>query len=177
MDLNQIEDRAARYAAARGTLAERVTALQDELERVKRAHRDAIRRALVAARARRDELADAIARGRTLFDSPRTRIFAGIKCGYQKQRGKVEIDDEAAVIRRIRELLPATQANLLVRVRESVDRRAVGDLSVADLKRLGIRVSDDEDVMVLRPADDDLDKLISQLLPDTELVDDAAEQS
>ena len=85
-----------------------------------------------------------------------------------KKRGKVVIDDESAVIARIRKLLPEEQAELLIRVRESVDRNAVCDLSAADLKRLGIRIADDEEVVIIKSVSSSLDRLVDALLKDTE---------
>lgn len=172
MDLQTIENKAQNYAASRVALAESVTALQDELERVRRAHFAAIRERLALAQERHSELAATIGQARALFEKPRTRVLAGIKVGFQKQRGRVEIADEAQTIKRIRALLPNDQAELLIRVRENVHKPGVYDLTAADLKRLGIALSDDTEVVVLKPADDALDKLLAELLPETEEVGD-----
>jgi hypothetical protein len=44
----------------------------------------------------------------------------------------------------------------------------VYDLTAADLKRLGIRVTDDSDVPVIKVADSDIDKMVDALLGDFE---------
>ncbi len=168
MDIKTIETWAAHYADARRALSDELTLLQDEVEALRRQRLSTIREHLAVAQAMRDGLARAIEEGRDLFDRPRTRVLAGIKVGLQKQRGKVEIDDEARTIKLIRKLLPEDQAELLIRTRENVHKPAVYDLVAADLKRLGIAIGEDCDVLVLKPADDALDKLLAELLPDTE---------
>ena len=174
MDLLTIEELATTYADRRKNLSDALTRLRDDLEAVRRAHLPEIRLHLGVAQAKRSELFCAIEDGRELFERPRTRVMGGIKVGLQKQRGRVEIADEEATIKRIRALLPEEQAELLIRVRESVHKPAVYDLTAADLKRLGIAVTDDTEVIVLKPADDALDQLLAELLPETEKMGDEA---
>ena len=120
------------------------------------------------------ELIDALISSPALFEKPRTRTFHGVKVGYIKQRGQVIIDDEAAVIKRVRELLPETQAELIIKVRESIYKSAVYDLTTADLKRLGIRIDSDESIPVIKPTDTEVDKLVSALLKDAEAIGEGA---
>lgn len=167
-DLKTIERAARTYAEARAGLSEALTALKVELDGVHRDRLPTIRELLAEAQSKRSELAVLLGKARALFEKPKTRVMAGIKLGFQKQRGRVEIADEEKTVARIRALLPADQAELLVRVRENVHKPAVYDLTAADLKRLGIAVTDDIEVMVLKPSDDALDRLLAELLPDTE---------
>lgn len=164
MNMQQIETLTATYATERDALAALVTEMNDAIEQIKRARLAAIKQAVQKARQAQDELHAAIESAPALFEKPRTRTLHGIKVGFTKQRGSVDFDDEAKVIERIRAQLPKDQADILIRVRESVHKPAVYDLSVADLKRLGIRVTDDCDAVVLKPVDGEIDKLISALL-------------
>ncbi len=174
MTMEKIQAKAAYYADYRSVLSAQVAALQGEIETLKRAHMDEIRRLVRHASEAKDMLRIEISAAPELFVRPRTQVMSGIKCGYAKQRGKVEMTDEAAVIRRIRTLLPSEQAELLVRVRENVHKPAVYDLTAADAKRLGIRIADDEDVVVIRPTDSEVDKLVAALLDDAERMEDSA---
>lgn len=164
MDIQTIDTLTAAYATARSALADEVARLQEELEAAKRKRLAAIRARVKAVADRHAELSAALEDASELFKKPRTRTLHGVKVGYQKQPGKVVIDDEEAVIKRIRAQLPEAQADLLIRTRESVDKNAVADLSVADLKRLGIRVTDDSDAIVIKPTDGEVDKLVDALL-------------
>lgn len=164
MNMQQIETLTATYATERDALAALVTEMNDAIEKVKRARLAAIKQAVQKARQAQADLKAAIEDGKSLFDKPRTRVLHGVKVGIIKQRGTVEFDDEAKVIARIRAKLPRDQAELLIRVRESVHKPAVYDLAVSDLKRLGIRISADCDAVVIKSVDSEVDKLVSALL-------------
>ena len=131
-----------------------------------RAHMSALTSLVAAVSVRHEALLDAVSRSPALFKRPRTRSFDGVKVGFRKKPGKVVIADEERTVQRIRERLPTEQAELLLRVRESVVREAVSDLSAADLKRLGIAISDDTDQPVVSVARTDLDRLVDALLAD-----------
>lgn len=174
MEMKHIEDLTGEYAGARRELASYVESLQAELDAAKRRHLERIREAVSRVAGLHDRLRLALEAAPELFRKPRTRVLHGIKVGYTKQRGQVVIDDEAATVARIRRLLPAEQAELLIRVRESVDKPAVYDLSATDLKRLGIAITADTDAVVIRPTDSEVDKLVNALLAEIERIEDAA---
>jgi len=154
------------YATARDELADIVAALQAEIDAAKAEALPGIRVAALRVAHAYRELHAVLARpdSAVLFNKPRTYTYYGTKIGLQKQKGKVEIDDEEKVIKRIREQLPKEQAELLIRVTESVHKPAVYDLVTSDLKRLGIRVADDEDVPVIKSVDSDVDKMVKAFL-------------
>jgi hypothetical protein len=174
MNISEIESLTRAYAEARGKLSDLVGALQAEIEGAKRRRIAAIRRAVGAAAESHAALRSALDAAPGLFAKPKTVTFAGVRVGYIKQRGQVVMDDEEAVIRRIREQLPTDQAALLIRVRESVHKPSVYDLTAGDLKRLGIRVEDDEDVVVIKPVDGEVDKLVDAMLRDAEHITEEA---
>lgn len=167
-DMKDIEQRTEEYAAGRLVLKIAVQALQDEVEHVKRRHLDGIRNAVECVAGVHDRLKAALESAPELFEKPRTRVFHGVKVGFTKQRGQVVIDDEAAVIARMRKLLPKDQAELLIRVKESVHKPGVYDLTAADLKRLGITITADSDAVMIKPTDTEVDKLVNALLADIE---------
>lgn len=166
--LTEIEGFTAAYADRRRALVEAMQALERDVAMVRTMHVPLIRGLVVVVAALQDELATMIETSPELFERPRTRVMHGVKVGLTKAKGTVEWDDEAAVIRRIRSQLPAEQAEMLIRVRESVHKPAVYDLTAGDLKRLGIRIVDDGDVPVIRTTDGDIDKLVAALLTENE---------
>lgn len=174
MTLHEIEKLAEQYSHKRDELETVVTAMQRELDAVKRRYLRDIRGKVREAADAKDKLYEAISDNKALFKKPKTQIFHGIKVGYTKRKGKVEIDDEQAVIGRIRKQLPEEQAELLIRVRESIDKNAVCDLTAADLKRLGIRITSDTDMATIKPVDGEVDKLVNALLEDIEQIEDEA---
>ena len=162
IDLETIEQLTHAYATAHDELARVVGDLQEQIDETKSEAMPDIRVAALRAKRAYQQLHATLARAEAaaLFVKPRTRTFDGFKVGLQKQKGKVMIDDEAKVIARIREQLPKDQVELLLRITESVHKPAVYDLTAGDLKRLGIRVCDDEDAPVIKSVDSDVDKLV-----------------
>lgn len=174
MNIETIEKHAGDYAADRAHLAAIVGRMNAEIEAIKAKYLPPIRVAVRHVAERHDTLRAAIEDGQDLFVKPKTRVLMGVKVGYRKQKGSVTFADEAAVIERIKRLLPEEQAALLIRVRESLDKNACYDLAVPDLKRLGIGVERDEDIPVIKPADSEVDKLVDALLKDAEQIEAAA---
>lgn len=164
MDLKDIETLAGEYAEARQELHQRVDALRREIRRLKRGARPGIQSQAEHTAATKQHLVQAIDENRKLFNKPKSRIFHGIKVGLRKLRGKVVYDDQQAVIDRIRKHLSDDQAELLIRKKETVDKVALGELTVADLKRIGVRVEKDTDAPVVQATDTDLDKWIDSVL-------------
>lgn len=172
--ITEIESLTRAYAAARAKLAGIVQELQDEIETARRWRIAHIKRAVAATADAHAGLAAAIQAGADLFVRPRTITVDGVKVGMQQQKAHIEFDDEQTVIARIRERLPADQAALLIRVRESVDRNAVADLTEADLRRIGIRVVAGQDQVLIKPTDTEVDKLVDALLRDAERLEEEA---
>ncbi|HRQ63918.1 MAG TPA: hypothetical protein PKZ76_03490, partial [Xanthomonadaceae bacterium] len=114
------------------------------------------------------ELHAAVEASPDLFQQPKTRTLHGIRVGWMKQRGKLEIADTASTVALIEKLLP-DQVDVLIKTTKAPVRPALQQLCVRDLKRIGVAVTDDVDTVVIKAADGDLDKLIAALLDDPEL--------
>lgn len=166
--MTEIEQLTRDYSEARAYLTGVVTALQTELERLKPPALPLIRKAVGDTGEAHGRLHAAVEASPELFTKPKTITIAGIRVGYMKQKGKVVIEDEEKTIARIRKLLPEDQAVLLINVKESVHKPSVYDLVAADLKRLGISITDDEDAVVIKPVDGEVDKLVNALLAEAE---------
>lgn len=172
-DMMAIEQAAARYRNARDRLRERATEANTQLELVKNGHLPGLRESLADVAATEAELRRAIQDSpQTLWQRVRTRVVHGVKVGFSKQRGRVEFDDEAKVIERIRKLLPGDQAALLIRTREAVHKPGVYDLTAGDLRRLGITVADDCDQVYVKDLASELDRALEALLAQAAQVED-----
>lgn len=164
--LKQIDDLAAAYSANLEALAGVRGALEDERRALLKKHRARLVKLAENAKSVRADLAAALAASPDLFVKPRTVILHGLKLGFQKSKGRIEWDSEAAVIARIKKILPEDQAELLIRVKESVHKPGVYDLIASDLKRLGIRIEGDGDEVLIKGALSDLDKWLEAILAD-----------
>lgn len=161
--LADIEHRARNYATARNLLGDRVQQLQDEIEASRRKAMPLIRTALAATKAAEHELSTAIAASPGLFKRPKTHIFHGLRVGMEKAKGTVSIPDVAHTLRLIRRHLE-DQFDSLVKVSESPRKAALAALPAADLRRIGVEPIDAGNVVVVRPVDGELDKMLTALL-------------
>ncbi len=174
--LTDIQALAKTFADARGVLAERVQALQDELETIKRRRLPGIKLAVAAARDAQDELVRAIDASRPLFTNPKTITAHGIRCGIQKGKGKITwakgADDKivAAIERKL-----AAKASVLIRIEKKPIKKALSGLTVDELKAIGCTVTEVGEQVFVKATDDDVDKLVSALLDEKAATDGAEE--
>jgi hypothetical protein len=173
-DLDSISKQADAFAAARTLLAERVTALNDGMAQLRRQHIAGIKRALAKAAEAEAALRELVQANPAAFAKPRTRVFNGVKVGFQKGKGVLNIPDVAAVIARIKKHMP-DQADLLIATTEKPVKDALAQLDGADLKKLGITITDAGDQVVVKPVDSEVDKLVDALLKDAVGADDEQE--
>lgn len=172
MTLNDIEALANAYAQAYQSLAERLDALNAGISALKTSALGPIRESAAEAAEAKKALMIAIQGSAHLFEKPRTRLFHGVKCGLTKRKGRVEWEDEGKVIERIRAQLPPDQVELLLTTETHVHKPGVYDLAVADLKRLGIKIVDDDDAVVTKIAGTEIENLVNALLAEVSEVDE-----
>lgn len=173
MSLETIEVLAKEHAADRAQLAERMLALNDELDAAKRRRLPGIKSSVTKAKDSHLRLHAAIDGERTLFAKPRSRIFHGIKLGLQKAKGKLSFSSAEDVIRLIKKHFPAT-ADVLIQTTEKPAKGVLLTLSAADLKRVGCTVTGTGDEVLIKPADSEIDKLVDALLGDPSADEDEA---
>lgn len=165
--MEQIGNLCRSYAEARDRLAETGEVIRDERRAAVRRRMATLKRRVAEVSAARDELAAAVSAAPGLFERPRTRAIEGIKVGYRKMPGKIEIADEARAIDRVRTVMPDREADL-VQTRETLRRSALKTLDAKALARIGVTVVDVDDEVVIAAAADDLDRLVDVLMADGE---------
>jgi len=165
-NLNEIELKAQQYSKQRSRLAASVMELTVALEKLKRKAMPDIKASVNETAATLAELQALIEQAKEHFVRPRTIIFHGIKVGFKKQKGKIEIPDEEKTIKLIRKHFP-DQSDLLITTKEMVSKDALANVSVADLKRIACNVVADGDAVVASPVDGEVDKIVNALLKDS----------
>lgn len=168
--MNRIERLCAILAHARSQLGDRVTQVRDDMEAIKRKALPLIRNSVGKFKSAEAELRAEIEAHPELFAQPKTRVLHGIRVGYMKQRGRIEWDDADAVVAAIERMYGADAEQLLAVTKKPL-RNALANLPAKDLKRLGVAVTDDSDVVVIKPADGDVEKLLDALCSSKELED------
>jgi hypothetical protein len=169
-----LEGMAAELASAVECRRALVSALRRRILDVAEEMAPPLREAAGAERDCRAALIDAVTGAPDLFHKPRTRTAHGIKYGWTTGKPSIEIPDEAKTIRLIREKVDAAQQELLIRVKESVDKRAVLDLTAKDLRMIGVRQIVGEDEPLVSVPKDAVDKLVETLLAESAPVEAAA---
>ncbi len=94
----EIEKKTKEYSEARNVLAARVERLETIMGKVKRRLLPGIRSAVEALAKKHSDLFDAIEESPELFEKPKTQTFHGVRVGYKKDKGKLQIDDESAAL-------------------------------------------------------------------------------
>jgi len=168
MTLTEIEKLAREFSQAREALKGKVQTLEEEISAAKKRHLSGIRKSIEEAANRHMKLFDAISGSPELFVKPKTVIFHGIKLGYMKGKGEIVWDDTAQVVKLIKKNLPDL-VDALIKINETPVKTALAQLSVADLKKIGVTVVETGDEVFIKPTDSEIDKLINALLKDEEL--------
>lgn len=163
--MQEIEVQTKRFSEARTDLATYVAALEDEKRNLVRKYLAGIKRRVAAAKVEREALHVMIAESPELFEKPRSQAFHGVRVGYRKGNGKIEFDDAGRVIELIRKHFKS-EFETLVKVTYKPDKEALEKLDAADLKKLGITVADTGDVVFIKEAASDVDRLVKALLED-----------
>lgn len=163
--LADIEKRAKQYAEAREHLAGIVAALNEGIEALKRSHMKRLKKAVADAAEHHDALKSLIDSAPGCFVKPRSVVFHGIKLGFAKGKGKIEWDDPDQVVRLIKKYFPE-QADILISTSEKPAKEALNGLTAAELKKLGVSVTEGGDAVFIKPADSAVDKMVEALLKD-----------
>ena len=158
-----IEIHARKASEARAELKELVGQIEEETRALRRIYQKKLLRLTEAAANAEAVLLDSVESAPGLFEKPRSVIFHGIKCGFQKGRGELVIGDADKVISLIQKHFPE-QMDTLVKVTMAPVKAALAQLPVADLKRIGVQVLETGDTAYIKPMDGEVDKLVAALL-------------
>ena len=107
----------------------------------------------------KDKLEDAIATSGDLFVKPRTQTAHNIKFGVQQSKTTLTWDNEEELLIAIKKKFPTLISTLIKREEKPVVN-ALMQLPKSDLKRLPLKVVEGEDYVVVKPADNEIEKLI-----------------
>ena len=158
---SRIEKGARSYNELRGELAAVIGELNEKIEALTLKKLPLIKKLAGRAAEKHKELETAILAAPQLFEKPRTAVFHGIKCGFRKNEGRIEFDDPESVVEKIQQFFDAPEPYL--RIVTQPNKEALAALPVTELRRLGCRVVDTTDTVVIKSVDD-AEKKISVLL-------------
>lgn len=168
--LENIEKETKGYADARDVLSGRVTELENEVEQVKRKYLQGIRSAVRTVSDRHSKLNALIDSNQDLFIKPRTKVISGVKVGMAKGKGSIVIIDSDKTCALIEKKLPL-EFDTLVKQTQSVVKSALSNLTTAQLKMIGVTITQTGDQVVIKPTDSNVDKLVNALLKEAEKIE------
>lgn len=171
MTLTEIETLTRKYADAHEELSGLIGAMQEKIEQIQRANLPRVKELVARLAEREANLRAAIEGAPHLFSRPRTQIFHGVKVGFQKGRGLLEIPDPERTLQRIKAHLDHPER--FIRVRETPDKEALATLAVDELKKLGCTITDTGDQIVIRPVNGQVEKIVAALLREASEADEA----
>lgn len=162
-NMKHIEELTRRFADERNTLATSIAELEEAKRTLEREFLPRIKALVRTAKAARQKLADAIETSPELFAKPRTAIFHGVRVGLQKAKGEIEFEDVDQVVKLIRRHFP-DQFDALVKTTHKPIKKALANLTAAELKKLGIEVTETGDAVFIKDTAGEVDKLVQALL-------------
>lgn len=135
-----------------------------EMLKVKKRYQARVHKMALALETREKAVTDLVKVAPDLFESPRSHTFFDVKVGFRKEKGKTEIPDEAKTLALIRKHL-GDQFDELTKTTVTVSKTAVADLCARDVKKIGVAITEDTDVVVFKPQGNDLAKMVAALYP------------
>lgn len=168
MSLEHVEMKAADFADKRKILVDQVALLQDKIDLLKREYLPQIKLAAEDLAISHAALHEQVNACPELFEKPKTQTFYGIRVGFKKQKGKIEIPDEDATIRLIKKILTPEEVEQVIDVKEKVLKTPLENLPAATIKRLGVTIHEDTDEVYIKAIGDDIDKFVAALLDEAE---------
>jgi arsenate reductase-like glutaredoxin family protein len=163
--LNEIERITKIYSDRRKALADKVQAAEDEIAAIKRRHLPGIRKAAQNTSESYTALHSIIEEAPELFKKPKTVTLHGIRLGFKKEKGKLEWDNDDRIIKLIKKIRPEDW-DAYINVTEKPKKAALEQLTAADLKKIGIQVTEDTEEVFIKSTDSEIDKLVAALLKD-----------
>ena len=175
--LGDIEVATRRLADHHELLTLRVENLHNQIEELKRAHLPAIKETAANTANIKAELAALIDESRSLFAKPKSIIISGIRVGLKKGTGMVEFEDEALVIKRIKKLMSAELHETYIKTTEKLRKKPLEDLDASMLKKLGVKIEGNGEVVLIKMVASDVDKIVNAMLKGAEDGPDEIEEA
>lgn len=170
MSLLVIEEQTKKYSELYNNVTNVISNMEQELNQIRKEHLDIIKPQLKKLRAAGEKLQQLLDENKDCFIKPKTQIFHGFKVGFAKGKGKKEFDN-AQTVELIKKQLPDL-ANVLIKIEESVISKALDTLSVSDLKKIGVNISEAQDEIVIRPVDSEIKKIVDKIISETSVKED-----
>lgn len=138
VEMSVIEATAKELADARRTLEAELQRADAKLAKVREEFGDRLKTAALAVSEREDELISLVRRAPALFVKPQSVEFSGVKTGWRKGKGRLELPEIELLQKRIEDQLTAAQRKSILKVKVTVLKAQLAKLPGEILKKLGV---------------------------------------
>jgi hypothetical protein len=141
VDMSAIENGVRDLAAARRALEQELQRAEARLSKVRLESVDRLRNAVEAVRIHETSLLMLVERAAPLFRRPQSIEIEGVRVGWRKGKGRLELPPKEDLIKKIADVLTAAQKKTVLQVKTSVLKGALAKLPGEILKKLGVSVT------------------------------------
>lgn len=161
--LNELEKAAKDYSTTSRALRKIKETLDEEIEAIRLKYTEQFAEAAKNAGEAYQMLFTLVADSAELFQEKKSMNINGVKFGYQKKKGKIEIDNEEFTINKLHELFP-DNADMYLSKKISVSKKALDNLAASDLKKIGVNVIQDSSEPFVKLTDDEIQKMLDAII-------------
>lgn len=164
--LTELETAAKEFSSASKILRNIKEELDTEIDAVKAKYSTAFAEASKNAGEAYQMLLTLVESSEELFLDKKSMSINNVKFGYRKKAGTINIDNETFTIDRLRELFPK-DADKYLSTKISISKKALNNLTAAELKKVGVNVIQDSSEAFVKLTDDEVQKLIDALVKES----------
>lgn len=164
--IKELQLGAESYAKNARALREMQDILDEEISNIKSKYMPEIVELARTTAESKKALEDMVQAAPELFEKPKTQNYQGVKFGYQKQKGKIEILNSDTTIKILKRDFPEL-ADTVIKTSETLIKDALNNQSAEILKKIGVTISADTDAVFVKITDTDIEKLINAILKES----------
>lgn len=141
IEMSEIELAATDLAMAMRTLDAELHRADTKLAKVREECADRLKEAATAVATKEADLLILVRRAEPLFKRPQSVEFDGVKVGWRKGKGRLELPEAGVLVKRITDQLTPAQRKSVLKVKVSVLKGGLAKLSGEILKKLGVTLT------------------------------------
>lgn len=141
IEMEAIEHCARELAQARRALEADVRNAEEALGEVRAKWGDVLKAQAHRVAELQDELIGYVEQCPDLFEKPQSQEFDGVKVGWRKSKGRLELPETEKLLKKIGEVLTRSQKEAVVKVKVTILKGQLARLSGEILKKLGINIT------------------------------------
>lgn len=138
--------------------------IREEQLAIARKHANALQSSVSLLAALKAQVTGLVTHARALFLSPKSRVFEGVKVGYEKARDAMHVPADELLVQRIKDVLPEKAALLIHQPPPAVRLDVLKTLPREELQQLGVSWETGADNVIVRLGKSDVEEQAVALL-------------